>query len=79
MILLLAKMGIGDWGNLGTHNNGDYLTQNPIEGEPMLVGAPGLFKFVLKFDNYSKGDLPKIKLVNKRISDKECKTLIITL
>ena len=65
--------------NLGEHNNGKYITQKPKEGEPMLVGAPGIFEFVLKIDKYPKNDLPKIKFINKRVNDKEGKELLISL
>ena len=65
--------------NLGEHNNGKYITQKPKEGEPMLVGAPGIFEFVLKVEKYPTNDLPKIKLINKRINDKEGKELLISL
>ena len=65
--------------NLGEHNNGKYITQKPKEGEPMLVGAPGIFEFVIKMEKYPTNDLPKIKFINKRINDKEGKELLITL
>ena len=65
--------------NLGEHNNGKYIIQKPKEGEPMLVGAPGIFEFVIKMEKYPTNDLPKIKFINKRINDKEGKELLITL
>ena len=66
--------------NLGEHNNGKYLTQKPVEGQPMLVGAPGSFEFVLKTEKFPEGDLPQIKFISKRINDKEAsKTLLVTL
>ena len=65
--------------NLGEHNTGKYITQKPKEGEPMMVGAPGVFEFVIKADKYPNGEMPKIKLVNKRMNDKEGKELLITL
>ena len=65
--------------NLGEHNTGKYITQKPKEGEPLMVGAPGIFEFVIKVDKYPNGEMPKIKLVNKRMNDKEGKELIITL
>ena len=65
--------------NLGERNNGKYITQKPKEGEPMLIGAPGIFEFVIKTDKYPQGDLPTMKLVNKRINDKEGKELLIIL
>ena len=64
--------------NLGEHNTGKYLIQKPKEGEPMLVGAPGIFEFVIKADKL-ENELPKIKFVNKRMNDKEGKILLITL
>ena len=45
----------------------------------MLVGAPGIFEFVIKMEKYPTNDLPKIKFINKRINDKEGKELLITL
>ena len=74
----LKKAGI-DIINLGEHNTGKYLTQKPVEGEPMMVGAPGTFEFVIKIDKYPEGELPKMKFINKRINDKEGKELLITL
>ena len=65
--------------NLGEHNNGKYIIQKPKEGEPMLVGAPGIFEFVIKMEKNPTNDLPKIKFINKRINDKEGKELLITL
>ena len=74
----LKKQGI-EIINLGEHNNGKYITQKPKEGEPMLVGAPGIFEFVIKIEKYPTNDLPKIKFVNKRINDKEGKELLVSL
>ena len=74
----LKKGGI-DIINLGEHNNGKYITQKPKEGEPMMVGAPGTFEFVIKIDKYPSTDLPKIKFVSKRVNDKEGKELLISL
>ena len=65
--------------NLGEHNNGKYITQKPKEGEEMMVGAPGVFEFILKIEKYPTNDLPKIKFVNKRINSQEGKELLITL
>ena len=74
----LKKGGI-DIINLGEHNNGKYITKKPKEGEPMMVGAPGTFEFVIKIDKYPSTDLPKIKFVSKRVNDKEGKELLISL
>ena len=65
--------------NLGEHNSGKYITKKPIEGEPMMVGAPGIFEFVIKMDKTSRVELPKMKFINKRNNDKEGKELLITL
>ena len=65
--------------NLGEHNTGKYITQKPIEGELMMVGAPGIFEFVIKMDKTPRVELPKMKFINKRNNDKEGKELLITL
>jgi predicted secreted protein len=65
--------------NLGEHNNGKYITQKPKEGEEMMVGAPGIFEFILKIEKYPTNDLPQIKFVNKRVNSTEGKKLLISL
>ena len=64
--------------NLGEHNTGKYLVKKPKEGEPVMTGIPGIFEFVIKINKF-ENDLPKIKFINKRMNDKEGKSLLITL